>query len=145
MRLFHRKTGPRARRRDGTYPLRFAGSNDARARRDNTYALRLRREGLNRPLSPWHFRGWGADFIVSRTGACTLVPEIFFFFFFFPDVWNRWDACLSRGGGIFHLFTRVRGLLFYLKLLLLKFVLHSRFNLFYNIKGRFIGDILSII
>lgn len=36
--------------------------------------------------------------------------------------------------------------LFYLKLLLLKFVLLSLcFNLFYNIKGKFIGDIFSII
>lgn len=45
------------------------------------YALRLRREGLNRPLSPWHFRGWGADFIVSRTeSVCcrTLASGIFF-------------------------------------------------------------------
>lgn len=39
--------------------------------------VHLRREGLNHPLSRWHFRGWSADFIVFRTSLYTRVRHFF--------------------------------------------------------------------
>lgn len=41
--------------------------------------VHLREGGLNHPLSRWHFRGWGADFIVFRTSLYTRVRHFFFF------------------------------------------------------------------
>lgn len=139
-------TGKRGRAHAGgttRSPLRFAGCNDARARvalRDNTYALRLRREGFNRPLSPWHFRGWGADFIVSRTESVHSRQG----FFFSPRM------CGTRvrvEAVIFSVFSRERGSsLFLFKTIASEVSLPlSRYNLFYNIKEIITGNILLII
>lgn len=43
--------------------------------------VHLRQEGLNHPLSRWHFRGWGADFIVFRTSLYTRVRHFSLFVF----------------------------------------------------------------
>lgn len=46
--------------------------------------VHLRQGGLNHPLSRWHFRGWGADFIVFRTSLYTRVRHFFPLFVFLP-------------------------------------------------------------
>lgn len=82
MRLFHGKTGPRSAHAGGTVPRRTAPLRAIQRRLSrnnmNVCEMRLRWEGLNRPLSPWHFMGWGVQTLLCPTRACTLASGIFF-------------------------------------------------------------------
>lgn len=91
MRLFHGKTGPRSAHAGGGQGPRCAVPLGAMQRRPRVRilvhvcamrvcAMRLRREGLNRSLSPWHFTGCGvAGTLLYPVQARTLASGIFFF------------------------------------------------------------------